>query len=205
MSIIAIMNSKGGAGKTATALNLIYHLKKNATVRVADLDVHSGISNINTLNREDPLEILTPKTKAQLLMILKSDNDEDFTVFDCGGYDDELTSLAIANANLIIIAANEDPIEQFAIRDCNTRLHELSHQINKHLVGYVLLNRVHHLQRKFDGFDSLIENFNHIERLSVTIPFSKKIPKAQETGQALKNGAIAARYAALATKIKGLR
>lgn len=192
--IIVTAASKGGNRKTATTLNLEHHLEPKTLI---DLDVHQGLSNIIAL-RDEPRQCEHVTTQDRLIELLEQDTSDTITMIDCGGYDDDLNRLAIANADLVITPSNDDPTEQFGLIKFNEILANLDCK------AHVLISGVHHSRSNFDDIDELISEQSHLERLPVVIPFSSLLPKAQFKGEALKSGTVAARFSRLAAHIKGL-
>ena len=198
MTIVVVANQKGGTGKTTTSVNLAHHLKANIIV---DLDIHKGISNINSLS-SNPVEILQPKTQNELISILEMDNDGSMIIIDCGGYDGDMIRIVLANADFIITPSSDDPTEQFALSEYNKVLREISKSAGTRVTANVLINRVHPSRTAFIDFVSLINNLEHVQLLPVQIPQSALITKAMFQGGAVKSGTVAAKYKLLAEHIK---
>lgn len=80
--ILAIINIKGGCGKTTTALNLGVALAQSGrSVLLVDLDPQSSLSSFATLS--EGVE-LVPSTADDLQMTLdRYEVDRDFTLIDC--------------------------------------------------------------------------------------------------------------------------
>lgn len=198
MTIIVVANQKGGTGKTTTSVNLAHHLKPDFIV---DLDIHKGISNINSLNT-NPIDILQPKTQDELITVLKQDTKESIILIDCGGYDGDMIRVVLANADFVITPSSDDPTEQFALNEYNEVLREISKSTGTKITANVLINRVHPSRTTFIDFVSLINNLEYIQLIPVQIPQSALIPKAMFQGTAIKSGTIAAKYKLLAEYIK---
>ena len=201
MPIVAIANQKGGSGKTTTAVNLIPRLN---TKRIVELDIHHGISNVNMM-REEPFEILAPKSISDLTSILENDNEHEFTIIDCGGYDSELVRFAILNSDFVVVPSNDDLTEQFALMKFNETLSEISKAGNKKVIGHVLLNRVYHSRSSFVDIVNLIGKQQNLQLfpLSLRIPQSTPVSAGMFDGRGVRTGNVAAKYSMIADYIKG--
>ncbi len=199
MAILTIAGTKGGTGKSTTAINLIHHLKPT---KIVELDVHKGISRINQV-RKKQLNIIIPKTSTDLISVLESDNDNELIIIDCGGYDNDMTRLAIANADVVLAPTSDDPTEQYGLELLNDVLQQLSDKTNTQQVAHILINKVHHSRRNFDSFIELAELLPCLELLPVSLRVkrSQEIVDAMFSGEAVKKGAISDSYKSIAKHI----
>lgn len=187
MAIVCIANSKGGTGKTSVSLNLIHHLKPKLII---DADIHKGISNLLSLG-DNSIEIRKATNKQQIIDWTKTDN---LVIIDCGGFDSDITRYAISQADYIITPTSDDPTDQFALIEFNKVMKAVSQMVNENLTANILLNRVHHSRQEFKDLDNLLSGLEHLERLPFIIPQSALIPKAAFKGEAVKSGAIGAKF-----------
>jgi chromosome partitioning protein len=195
MPVICVANSKGGTGKTTVSLNLIHHLKPDFII---DLDMHKGLSDLNRLGGQ--LEIHRTRDKEELLNWLQ--DDESLIFVDTGGFDSTLNRTALGQSDFILTPTGDDPSDQMRLLGFDKTLAAVSEEVNEHLIAHVLLNRVHHSRRSFEGLDELIGNSKHMIRLSNVISQSASLPKAAFKGEAVKSGTIAADFSNLAKEIK---
>ncbi|EPZ4992726.1 ParA family protein [Vibrio cholerae] len=195
MPVICVANTKGGTGKTTVSLNLIHHLNPDFII---DLDVHKGLSDINSLG--GGLEIHRTRDKDELLRWL---SDRDKLIFiDTGGFDSTLNRAVLGKSDFILTPTGDDPSDQLRLVGFNKTLAEVSVDENRHVMAHVLLNRVHHSRRSFDDLDELIGGLAHMDRLPNVIPQSASLPKAAFSGGAVRSGVIAADFSKLAKEIK---
>lgn len=194
MSIICIANIKGGTGKTSICLNLIYHLKPDLII---DADIHKGISNLLRLG-DNKTEIRNAKSKDQIIQWTKS---EKTILIDCGGFDSDITRYAISQADYIITPTTDDPTDQFALVEFNKIMKSVSSMVDEKLTANILLNRVHHSRRDFKDLDNLLSGLDHLERLPFTVPQSAQIPQAAFKGEAVKSGAVGAKFSNISKNI----
>jgi chromosome partitioning protein len=199
MAIVTVADVKGGTGKTTTVINLLHALGLDEVVH---LDKHGGLLRMNELRVNPFACIHAPKSEKELLELLSTDTKDRIMLVDCGGYDDMLGRLAIANADLVIVPSNDNSLEQFGVVDTSAIMKEISVGLGREIVGHALLNRVHHAKRLFGGYDSLLEELGNLVRIPVVIPHSTKVSDAMAEGMALTSGSVPCRYQQVAKYIK---
>ena len=190
MAVIVFASSKGGVAKTTMALNIMHQLGVNEAV---DLDAHKGLAQLNRL-RVEPFLIHCPENIDELAKLIRNNQKGEYLIIDCGGYDSPLTRVAIGNADAVIIPSNDAAIEQFGLTKVSEILSSISSDVGRTVTGHVLVNRVHHAQKKFDAIDAIVDAMPNLERLNTTIPYSKKIIAATDKCEAIKNGTIPVKF-----------
>lgn len=193
MPVICVANSKS-TGKTTISLNLIHHLSPDFII---DLDIHKGLSDINRLG--GGLSIHSTQNKEELLRWL--DCEDKLVFVDTGGFDSTLNRIALSQSDVIITPTSDDPHDQLRLVKFNETMSAVSEMVNENLIAHVILNRVHHSRRTFDDFDELVGGLKHLTRLQRVIPQSAELPRAAFKGQAIKSGALAARFNSLSKDI----
>ncbi|EAR9639718.1 ParA family protein [Salmonella enterica] len=160
---IAIAHSKGGTGKTTTATQLVDALNIK---RIADIDIHKGLSVINSLRPEDrQWDILDISSKEQLAKAISETDQKGSLLIDCGGFDSEMTRVAIALADLVLTPANDDITEQLGLASFNRTLAEISQIKGEKIVAHVLMTRVHPARKNFKAITDAINKLEHLSMM----------------------------------------
>lgn len=195
MAVVTVANAKGGVGKSTSAYNL---QEKLAARILIDADIHGGVSVINSF-RDEPLDnVVKINNEAELIKLLEADTRDSIMLIDCGGFDDDVTGIAIANCDMLIVPSNDNVLEEIQLIRMSERISEISEQVQRPIHGHVLLNRVHPLRTNFATFDGMIEQIPNLVRAPVTIPTDKDFDAYMRKGTAVKAGRLPVRYHHLA-------
>lgn len=161
---IAVAHSKGGTGKTTTATQLADAMNIR---RIADIDIHKGLSVINTLRPDDrKWEIIDVSNKEDLAKAIEQSNEKGPLLIDCGGFDSEMTRVAIALADLILTPANDDITEQLGLASFNRTLADISNITGEKIIAHVLMTRVHPARKNFKAIRSAINQLEHLTMMN---------------------------------------
>ena len=105
MTIIALVNQKGGTGKTCTALHLAYYLavKKKKTILLIDTDAQRSATEwVSTLQCNLPSSLITdPNILADAIPELAE--KQEYTIIDAAGNISETTRVILSYADKAII------------------------------------------------------------------------------------------------------
>lgn len=157
---IAIAHNKGGTGKTTTAVQLADAIGIH---RIADIDIHKGLSVINNLRSENiKWEITDTSTKEKLADSIALNDKLGSLLIDCGGFDSEMTRVAIALADLVITPANDDITEQLGLASFNRTLSDISNITGNKIIAHVLMTRTHPSRKNFDAITKAIGELEHL-------------------------------------------
>lgn len=192
MKVISIANKKGGVGKTTIAQNLCVFLQNNMKNFIAiDLDSQQQLSKFSE-NREQNLgkgfEVSIPSSEEELEKIISTslDNNVKYCILDLGGYDSEISRIALLLSDIIIIPLSNtsNDIDGFGefLYSLNTMLQE-----NDSAKVLVALNRIHHADKKAkQRLKQDIEDTNFLKNVELCenqIPSSKELVFQLDTGK----------------------
>ena len=141
--VIAVINQKGGVGKTTLALNLAAGLGRRARTAVADADPQRSISQwIATGENDSALPVATHigVDPGAELARLKLNNR--YVVVDCPpSVQGVVIEAVLASADLVLIPVLPSPLDLWASLEM-VELVQQAQQKNRTLQAYLILNQV---------------------------------------------------------------
>lgn len=118
MPVLAIINQKGGSGKTTVATNVAYALKQDGyRVLLVDADPQGSVRDWNEANGGDLLPVvgLDRETLPKDLRAVSSGYD--WIVIDSAGKADRLIAAAVKAADIVLIPVQPSPYDIWACAD----------------------------------------------------------------------------------------
>lgn len=125
MPVIAFANSKGGSGKTTSALLLACALAETKSTTIIDADPRHPISTWAKLpGKPETLSVVTNASERTILDEIEEAAARDpFVVIDLEGTASRLMSYAISQADLVIIPLKEQQQDALAALDVIQEVH----------------------------------------------------------------------------------
>ena len=119
MPVVAIVNQKGGTGKTTLATNLAWVLAEQANVLLLDADPQASSQNWAAGDDPAPLTLTVQGTgTADLLQVVRSmATDYDWTIIDGPPGITRTSADAVRVADVVLIPAKPSPLDVWAAAD----------------------------------------------------------------------------------------
>lgn len=174
--VVVFAHQKGGSGKSTTCMNVSTELSKMVPTIFIDFDNLQQMTKYNN-NREKPINSVVIKNEKELEQFLR--NDKGLTIIDLGGYDSDLSRVALLLADMIIIPMSDSDNDIDGFGEF-TKVIEKTFKLRTDSEAFVLINRVHHADKSthrdlkkfcensiFNVFDTIVrENKLHKRMLS---------------------------------------
>jgi chromosome partitioning protein len=125
MPIISFANSKGGSGKTTSALLLACELANAKPVTIIDADPRRPVTTWSRLpNKPGRLTVVTNESEKTILDEIEQAATRDpFVIVDLEGTASRLTSYAISQSDLVILPLKEQQQDALAAIDIIKEIH----------------------------------------------------------------------------------
>ena len=119
MPVVAIVNQKGGTGKTTLATNIAWVLAEKANVLLLDADPQASSQNWAAGDDPAPLTLTVQDTgTADLLQVVRSmATDYDWTIIDGPPGITRTSADAVRVADVVLIPAKPSPLDVWAAAD----------------------------------------------------------------------------------------
>lgn len=204
--IITFAHTKGGVGKSLLAWNLAVPLK----ARIVDLDFQKTLLFVNSIrdqNGRKPIRIDQAQNLDEFFEICGEVDEDENIIIDVGGFDSEMTRMALYTADLIVTPAADRLTEMAGLLKFHDILEEVSNNVGTKLVAHVLINNVNPNAKNFDILKSFVEDAEHFEMLETVIHQRADYYKTMEEGATvyeLKKGKAYKEVKKLVKEIKKL-
>lgn len=125
MPVIAFANSKGGSGKTTSALLLACALAENRPTTVIDADPRHPITTWASIQgKPEALTVVTNSSEKTILDEIEHAAAQDpFVIIDLEGTASRLMSYAISQSDLVIVPMKEQQQDALAALDVIQEIH----------------------------------------------------------------------------------
>lgn len=142
-NVIAIVNQKGGTGKTTLALNLAAGLARRAPTAVIDADPQRSISHWMALAEDNSaLPLVTEIKSSAAPVIARLKKNHRYVVIDCPPtVQGPVIEAVMASANLVLIPVLPSPLDLWASVEMAALLNQAQKK-NRALQAYLILNQV---------------------------------------------------------------
>jgi chromosome partitioning protein len=112
---IAILNSKGGSGKSTIAINLAHSLyKRGCSTLLVDTDPQGSSSDWHDTADDNPLALVSMPTAASLKALPRISEQYDFVIIDGESKVQEKIGMTIKFADVVLIPCQPSPFDLWA-------------------------------------------------------------------------------------------
>lgn len=142
MKVVTVGNTKGGAGKTNTAVNLaIAAAKRGMRVLIVDADVQASALSFRALREDSLIQAIAITTPTLHKDIPAYSESFDLVLIDVGGRDSTVFRSAIATSDLLVIPVLPSVYDIWAAQDTMELLRE-ARSFNIETPARIFLNQV---------------------------------------------------------------
>lgn len=177
--IIVMFAPKGGTGKTTLSYYLSPYLPKDT--QYLDLAKNADLSKKLVLDQPKPTRI----TKDYLNALLPRFYNDGVLVIDCGGYDSELSLLAMSKSDRIVFPMQQGFTNEDKPELLNSTLVQLSKQMDYKFTALTVWNSLHP-NTNIQPLNELLSPYEHLE----VLPWGIRQNAAIRDGKELKHPVV---------------
>ena len=186
--LIVLAHQKGGVGKSTVAFNLATALQnRKHRVELVDLDTQQTLYFTNAIRKRNPkLKPLTLKRFEDVESFknyIKEDHDARIAVVDVGGFDSDLSRLAIAYGDLVITPVSDRSFELLGLKSFERIVTAISHVLGETVRVHVLLNNLNPRKSKLDDLKAFIRQSPHFVLLDTVLRTRAHYDKSAGVGK----------------------
>jgi len=165
---VNLTHQKGGTGKSTLSYNLAMAFKLlGYKVRLLDLDIQDTCVSINE-QRETPLDyIINIKNEQEFIEYINDTKEDEINIVDSGGFDSNITRLAIMGADINLTPVADKVTELLAVvKKYSVILEDIANETEDEIKSYVILNNIHSFATKFSHIENIFKEQERMELLS---------------------------------------
>lgn len=141
--IIAIINSKGGVGKTTLSINIAHSLQlRGRKVLLVDSDPQGSSRDWNAVNQGTILPTIGLDRAGSLEKDIKAISGFDVKIIDTAPQAKELAVAAIKCADLVLIPIQPSGVDMWATSDIVGLIKERQELLNKPKAGFIVNRKI---------------------------------------------------------------
>ena len=179
--IITFAHTKGGVGKSLLAWNLAVPLR----ARIIDLDFQKTLLFVNSIREQNgrkPIRIDQADELNEFFALCGEVDEDENIIIDVGGFDSELTRMALYTADLIITPAADRLTEMAGLLKFHDILKEVSENVGVELKAHVLINNVNPNAKDFDIVKTFVDDSEHFAMMNTIIHQRADFYRSMEEG-----------------------
>jgi len=211
--LIVLAHQKGGVGKSTVAWNLaVTFQNKGYHVELIDLDTQQTLFYTNEIRKQrakkKPLRLIRYEKTDDFKRYLKEDDETRLAVIDVGGFDSDMSRLAIAFADLVITPVSDRSFELLGLKSFEKVVAAISHVIDETVVVRVLLNNINPRKTRLEELKAFIEKSPHFHLMQTVLrtraDYDKSVAKGRSVIEHKRESKAANEIRTLVREIKDI-
>jgi len=180
--IVTFAHTKGGVGKSLLAWNTAIALK----ARIIDLDFQKTLLFVNEIRQQNgykAIQIDQAQSLEEFFSFCGEVDDNENIIIDVGGFDSELTRMALYTADLVITPAADRVTELAGLMKFHEIVEDVSRNVGADIKAHILINNVNPNARDFGIVRDFAEEYEHFEMMETIIHQRADFYKTMEEGK----------------------